>query len=250
MIYETFKPAILIGVISSIVLCGCGAVTNSSPSTVYVNEDSRNKITVSSSESVSAVPDMAELNVNIRTYENTADNAQKELAERSNSLVSILKDNGIDEKSITTESYNVWPEYDYSDYKNEIVGYEGSVSINIKDQKVEDVGKLINLCTENGADSIDSLRYSCSNYDEVYAKALADAVKSAKEKAFIIAEAEGKKVGDAIEITEGYQDTYYQYKSVDSAMMNDMVSESAVADIIPGQADIDASVTVTFEIVE
>ena len=131
-----------------------------------------------------------------------------------------------------------------------LIVFNNSSAEMFKDQKVEDVGKLINLCTENGADSIDSLRYSCSNYDEVYAKALADAVKSAKEKAFIIAEAEGKKVGDAIEITEGYQDTYYQYKSVDSAMMNDMVSESAVADIIPGQADIDASVTVTFEIVE
>lgn len=235
-------------VLAASILTGCGL--NSNPSTVYVNSETKDKITVSSSKSVSAVPDMAEIDVNIRTYADSADKAQKDLAEKTNNFVAKLKENSIDEKSITTEAYNVWPDYDYSNGVDEIVGYEGSVSINIKDQKVEDVGTLINLCTENGADSVDGLRYSCSNYDEVYAKALADAVKSAKEKASIIAEAEGRKVGDAIEIIEGVQNTYYQYKNVDSFMMNDSIEEAKAVDIMPGEADIDADVTVSFEILD
>ena len=235
-------------VLAASILTGCGL--NSNPSTVYVNSEEKDKITVSSSKSVSAIPDMAELDVNIRTYADSADKAQKDLAERTNTFVSMLKENSIDEKSIQTESYNVWPDYDYSSGVDEIVGYDGSVSIHIKDQKVEDVGNLINLCTENGADSVEGLRYSCSNYDEVYAKALADAVESAKEKASIIAEAEGREVGKVLEIVEGVQDTYYQYKSVDSFMMNDSVAEAKAVDIMPGEADIDADVTVSFEILD
>ena len=235
-------------VLAASILTGCGL--NSNPSTVYVNSEEKDKITVSSSKSVSAIPDMAELDVNIRTYADSADKAQKDLAERTNTFVSKLKENSIDEKSIQTESYNVWPDYDYSSGVDEIIGYEGSVSIHIKDQKVEDVGSLINLCTENGADSVEGLKYSCSNYNEVYAKALADAVESAKEKASIIAEAEGREVGKALEIVEGYQDTYYQYKSVDSFMMNDSVAEAKAVDIMPGEADIDADVTVSFEILD
>lgn len=233
-------------VLAASFLTGCGL--NSNPSTVYVNSEEKDKITVSSSKSVSAIPDMAELDVNIRTYADSADKAQKDLAERTNTFVSMLKENSIDEKSIQTESYNVWPDYDYSSGVDEIVGYEGSVSIYIEDQKIEDVGNLINLCTENGADSVEVLRYSCSNYDEIYAKALAEAVESAKEKASIIAEAEGREVGKALEIVEGVQDTYYQYKSVDSFMMNDSVEASKAVDIMPGEADIDAQVTVSFEI--
>lgn len=83
MIYETFKPALLIGLIGSIALSGYGAnISNtsdtSSPSTICVNEDTENKTTVSATESVSTIPNMAELDISVKSYVNTAEKAQDE----------------------------------------------------------------------------------------------------------------------------------------------------------------------------
>lgn len=237
----------LVSILMASMLSGCA--TNSSGAINVNTVDSRNKVTVNSSSNVQTVPDMAELNVTLRSFGGTADEAQKDVAGRMNDLVAVLKDNAVAEESIQTTSYDVWPEYNYSGDYEELVGYDASAYLTISDQAIDGIGDLINLCTENGVDYVDGVSFSCSNYDEVYAEALAQAVSDARSKAEIIAESEGKKVGTVMDIEEGYQDTYYQYKSVNNVMA-DGFAESASADIMAGQADIEASVTVTFELVD
>ena len=92
---------------------------------------------------------------------------------------------------------------------------------------------------------MNGISYSCSGYDEAYKEALAKAVKGASEKAEVLAEASGKKLGDVVTIVEGYQNTDLEYRYLDAEALKNS-NEAADAVIMPGESDIEADITVTY----
>ena len=92
---------------------------------------------------------------------------------------------------------------------------------------------------------MNGISYSCSGYDEAYKEALAKAVKAASEKAEVLAEASGKKLGDVVTIVEGYQNTDLEYRYLDAEALKNSY-ETADAVIMPGESDVEADITVTY----
>ena len=92
---------------------------------------------------------------------------------------------------------------------------------------------------------MNGISYSCSGYDEAYKEALAKAVKAASEKAEVLAEASGKKLGDVVTIVEGYQNTDLEYRYLDAEALKNFY-ETADAVIMPGESDVEADITVTY----
>ena len=72
---------------------------------------------------------------------------------------------------------------------------------------------------------------------------MAKAVKGASEKAEVLAEASGKKLGDVVTIVEGYQNTDLEYRYLDAEALKNS-DEAADAVIMPGETDVEANVTV------
>ena len=134
-----------------------------------------------------------------------------------------------------------------ADVQSSIVGYNVSVSIIIADAAVDDVGDLISRSTEAGANYVGNVEYKCSNYEEVYASALADAVRKAKSKAEAIAAAAEGTLGSIVSITEGYENTSYRSNaSYDYGAMKTMgVAEDSI-ELSPEEAEIEASVTIEY----
>ena len=79
-------------------------------------------------------------------------------------------------------------------------------------------------------------------------EALKEAVTSSKEKAALLAEAAGRTLGEVTRISEGWQDTTFEAnaKGVSSMEGAGALDEGAGASILPGQAEITATVTVTY----
>ena len=207
-------------------------------------------VTVSGSGSTAVTPDRAELRFGIRTQAETAEEAQRANSSNVNAVIKVLEKNGIKKDKIQTTMYDVSPQYDWNtgDGTN-LIGYSAFSNLTVKDAAIDEAGKLITACTEAGANEFNGLSYSSTQYDAVYAESLKKAVAAAKAKAEVLAEAAGRKLGDVKMIVEGYQDMTYantSEKVYTAAGMGAAEDSASSANILPGQAEITANVTVTY----
>ena len=129
-------------------------------------------VTVSAQGTAKAVPDKAEITFSVMTQAKTADAAQRENAEKIDKVIAHLKERGIEEKSIRTSSYNLYPDYDYSDNKQKIIGYQVRMTLTVTDQEIDDAGDIVSECVALGINDVDNFRFYASSYDEAYEEAL------------------------------------------------------------------------------
>jgi|GEM_PF-1950223 len=229
---------IMSGLTSSAADSGSGNYTGSG--------SSAETVTVSGKYIMYSTPDKAEVRIGVHTREADAATAQQANTQTVDNVIQALKDLGTDEKSIQTTGYNIWQEYNYE--TNEVRGYNVTTSLTIKDLDIADAGAVISEAIAAGANEMNGISYSCSDYDKVYEDALSAAVDAAYEKGVVLAEAAGRELGGVQTIVEGYQDMNARYSRSDVTM--DAVEEKALgaaaASVMPGEAEIAAEVTVTY----
>ena len=259
-------PAFLAAIVcaSALSITGCASAANPSDkssitTTVAQAQEiasadaavsSQDTVTVSAKGSTRTIPDRAELHFGIRTQAETAEKAQKENSSNVDAVVKVLTQNEIQEKDIQTSMYDVSPQYDWNtgDGTN-VIGYSAFSSLSVKNVPIDDAGKLITACTEAGANEFNGISYSSTQYESLYAEALKDAVAAAEAKAKVLAEAAGRNLGDVKTIVEGYQDMTYANNSEKvyaASGMGAAEDSASAANILPGQAEITANVTVTY----
>ena len=259
-------PALLAAIIctSALSITGCASAANPSDkssitTTVAQAQEttstttavsSQDTVTVSAKGSTRAIPDRAELHFGIRTQAETAEKAQKANSSTVDAVVKVLTQNEIKEKDIQTSMYDVSPQYDWNtgDGTN-VIGYSAFSSLSVKNVPIDDAGKLITACTEAGANEFNGISYSSTQYESLYAEALKNAVAAAETKAKVLAEAAGRNLGDVKAIVEGYQDMTYANNSEKvyaASGMGAPEDSASSANILPGQAEITANVTVTY----
>ena len=206
------------------------------------------KITVCADHGVTVVPDTAQINFGVMTSARTAKEAQEKNTEDVNNVIAKLKELGVDEKNIRTTGYDMYPRYD--NYGQNITGYNMHTNLSVSDQSIDDAGRIITECVEAGINSMNGIVYTYSGYNEAYAEALGNATKAAEIKAQAIADAAGKTLGGILGVEEGYQDTGLRrsYQNVSpAAMAAKEEAMDSVALIMPGEVDVRAQVTVTYE---
>lgn len=255
--------AFLIGMVC---LTGCGNVaqntgTNGRPdATMIVSESGKpaetenstdaGYLTVNAEGESKTEPDMAEITVGIEATEETTEEAQRRNNEDVNAVLQKLKELGIEEKSIQTSDYSLYPRYD--EFGDEITGYYVRTTLTVSDIPMEKTGETLSALGESGMTEVDYVRYFSSSYDEAYEDALKEAVAAAEKKAESLAETAGKTLGTVVEMTEGYQDTSLRY-SYDNGAAKYAATEEAMGGggdvaISPGEVTITAQITIKYEL--
>lgn len=203
------------------------------------------EVTVSASGVVRLVPDKASVSFSVTTQEASADLAQSKNSEAVDQVIAVLTGRGIEEKSIRTTNYSLYPQYDYSDGVSHIVGCNVCTSLLIQDQDIESIGRLLTDCVAAGVNNVDQVSFLCSGYDEAYRDALTMAVENARVKAEVLAKAAGKTLGEAVSVTESWQDSSARYDR--SAILQYAAMDAVAAPaFMPGESEISANVTVTY----
>ena len=237
--------ALALAMILALAGCGASVVTTAAPAAEKTPE-----ITVAASATVRLVPDKATVSFGVQSQEKTAEKAQKDNSEAVDRVMEVLTERGIEEKSIRTQGYDMYPLYDWSeDGDQRIIGYDVTTTMTVQDQNIEDLGSLLSACVEAGINDIDYVKFLCSGYDEAYSQALTQAVEASRAKAETLAAAAGKKLGEAVTITEGWQDTSARYgkgSNMSFTMEAAMDTGAAGAALQPGESEIVANVTVTY----
>ncbi|PJE64344.1 MAG: hypothetical protein COU90_02740 [Candidatus Ryanbacteria bacterium CG10_big_fil_rev_8_21_14_0_10_43_42] len=224
----------------------------------------RRTFSVSAEGKAIAVPDVAQFTFQVIT-EGGLDIAelQQTNVQKVNGAIAFIKEKGVEEKDIKTQSFNVEPRYQYVNCSSlrtigepcppaEIVGHTIRQVISVKVRNFEAVGTLLSGVVQNGANSVSQLSFTVDDPEAVENEARADAVAKAKRKAEEVANAGDFRIGKLISINEGGGvQPFRSYYAEDSAVLGVGGGTSApvpAPSIEPGSQDIIIYVTLVYEI--
>ena len=190
-------------------------------------------ISVQGSASITVEPDQAELSFGAEFIEEDAQTAQGKVNDAINAAVEALKKLGIDEKAIQTDSISIYRQYDYSGDTPVVTGFSASTQLRVSLSDISLAGEAIDA------------GLNAEYYDQV----LAEAVKSARHKAEIMAAAEGGTISRLISANEGYSGSMYaRTNSVQYSMVED--ADYGSTNISAGEIEITANINATYEMVQ
>jgi len=189
---------------------------------------------------VQVVPNIAVVSLGVITENKDLNAALKENTLKMSKVIDSLKNMGITEKDIKTQSYNIEILYDYVEGKQIFKGYRVSNILNVTVRDINTVGEVINTAIDNGANVVNSINFTVSNPALYYREALTMAIKDAVEKASVI-EKSLKVVVDKTP-TKILEETY----GYAPLAANGMMMKAAAPPIMPGQTEITASIKATF----
>ncbi|MGI5958768.1 MAG: SIMPL domain-containing protein [Massiliimalia sp.] len=224
---------------------GCG---DFKPENVTVTQGRGSVITVTAAESVRTVPDISSICCAVRTEADTAEEAQQKNSAAVEQVLSALRQQGLEESQMQTSGYQLNPQYDYSGDQTQLIGYEMVTELNLSGIAIDQTGVIAGSCVTAGANEIREISYSSSSYDECYREALKKAVESGRKKAEAMAEAEGCKLGIAAEMEEYPADTAFRYETAEKLEMDMASGAGANLAVAPGELEVEAKVTISYEI--
>ncbi len=200
-------------------------------------------ITVQGIGVVKVDADSVGISLGVREVAPDVQTAQSAVNGKIDAVVEAVKAMGLDMSAISTSGMGIYPNYNYDDGE-EITGYTAYNNIYLTVTDVNNTGAYIDAAFAAGANSLDYVEFSATQTQEADAKALTLAVESAREKAQIIADAAGVKLGDIVEIHDNADMSFggngiYVKNAVEA-------DTGAGTDVMASKQTITATVNITF----
>lgn len=206
-------------------------------------------IVVSGQGSTKITPDIAVFSTGVITTGGTSNEAISRNADVMTEVLKALNQLGVADDDIETQNINVWPEFDYGnrDEGRElplIIGYRAENRVLVTVRDIGSVGDIIDAAASAGANQIYGLSFTVSDdtRKSLRGEVLELAVEDATEKAQSIANALDipKIIPVSVVESGGFAPPIYRY---DVAVME----KGASTPVSPGEVEVSASVTVTFD---
>ncbi len=221
-----------------------------------------NVISVAGQGEVTAIPDIATISFTVRAEGKDMVAAQKIVTERGDAVIKALREKGIEEKDIKTDSYTSNPRYEWKQSvcvagsycqpgNQELVGYEVSHNMTVKVRNIDTTGDIVTVITAQKVDSMYGPNFTVDDDRDVAAEAREAAIKDAKESAEKLADQLGVRLGkmvDFYENNEGYPMPMYK-GGVAMDMVRSEMSAAPMAPTLPiGENTVTSQVTITYRI--
>ena len=229
-----------------------------------------NTISVSGSAEVDAAPDIAHFSFTVKETAKTTKEAQDTISEKVSKILAGLENLDLDEKDIKTESYTMYPKYEYVrvDQKQQETGIDGTIyfpgqerkqiqvgfdvsqNVSVKLRDFDRVPEALTLFADIGVENLYGPNFQIDEPDALQDKARAMAIDEAKEKAQQLAKDLGVKLGKVVSFNEGGNGYYPEPYYAKGLMAMDAVSESAnyAPELPVGENTITSSVTIIYSI--
>lgn len=205
------------------------------------------QVTVTGSGIVYVVPDLAYINVGVRSQGDTVAEAMQANNVQAKAIKDTLVAQGVAEGDIQTSSFNVYPQSDY-DYQGTITrtyySVENNVYVTVRD--LDALGSILDAVATSGANTIYGISFDVTDKTEAQSSARKIAVESAMSQAKELADAAGVGVGEILSISSSYSyPTYYSGYGLGGGGG----AEYAVSvPIAAGQIQVSADVTISMAI--
>lgn len=213
-----------------------------------------NTVSVQGQATVKAMPDLITVYLNVQTKDKEAKVAKDKNSEISDAVITELVKLGFERKEIVTESFNLYPEYDWSYGNQKIIGYVASnqLKVQLSTEKKDKVGDVIDAGVDAGATiSYINFELSPEKQNQYKAESLRLATEDARIKAEGMASGLGKKLGKLVSISDRSFDysPWQIYRAGASGVGDVMEAKEATTNIQPGEQTINANVQTVFKII-
>ena len=204
-------------------------------------------ISVTGSATTTVKPDKVILSLGVQTTNNTAKTALDSNSKSMNTVLEALLATGVKRNETSTSSFNVSPNYNYSQGRNIITGFTVSNSLQIESSKIFNVSEWLDTAISAGTNTVNSIDFTQSDKKlaEIKNGLIKLAIDDAKAKANFAASALGLKVLGVRSITVN------EFASTPQPMPFGLQKLSVPAPaggtpIISGQQQVSESVDITF----
>lgn len=163
-------------------------------------------ISVQGSGTVSAAPDLAEIQIGVVSTAETAGAAMRANSALVAKVIEDMKARGIADKDMQTVEVSINPQYPdrrTNEGSHEIVGYTVQNRLAVTVRELERLGAVLDGLVAAGANTVSGIRFDVSERRKLADEALATAVKDARARAEMIAGAAGVTLGPVREISQG-----------------------------------------------
>ena len=228
-----------------------------------------NTITVTGTAELSSAPDVATFSFTVKESAKETKEAQDVISKKVATILGGFDELGINEKDIKTESYTMYPRYEWvrvdqqqseiavdgtlyfpgQDRKQVQTGFDVSQNVSIKVRDFDLVPDVLTLLGETGVENLYGPNFEVDEPDELELEARSLAINDAKDKAKRLADDLGVKLGKVISFSEGSGYPMPYYAKAELAVASYDTGEDAYQPELPtGENTITANVSVTYKI--
>ncbi len=202
-------------------------------------------ISVNGQATVSAAPDLAEIEAGVTTEAKTARAASEANAKAMNAVLAALKQTGIAQKDIQTSQISLQPQMasrNNSSAPPQITGYRATNRVSVTLRDTAKIGDTLDALVAAGANDIGGVSFSVSQSSKLLDEARARAIDDAHRKAAIYAQSAGVTLGGPLSIAEEGVPPPIAFRKMNASLA------AAPTPIVPGEQTLRVSVHVSYEI--
>lgn len=195
---------------------------------------------------VSAVPDIAQVDVGVETRADDANTASQENNRISDAIIAAIKGLGIKDTEIQTINLSIYPDVSYdSAGQEDIRGYLASNNVQVKIKDLEKAPTVVSTALGAGATNIQGVYFTFSDETKttLEQQARQNAIEDAQQRAQELATLGNVRLGEIIDISES-SDNFAEPVYMEGAD----IGTGGGAAIEPGSSEITVNVTVRFEL--
>jgi len=203
-------------------------------------------IAVSGTGEVLETPDTLQMSFGVSVLRPTVEQAVTDAASLADGLISTLEASGVATEDIQTANYSIYPEYDYSNDQQKIVGYRVNNTVVAKIRDLDSAGTVIDAAVAQSGDEIQvsGVSFSIEDDEELITAARDAAWADAQAKAQQLADLAGLTLGKAVAITESFSSNQPEpfYGADDRLTAADVATP-----IEPGEQQVAVTLDIRFE---
>jgi hypothetical protein len=190
--------------------------------------------------------EVASFSAGVNVIKEKKEEAVDEVNKKINELITSVKDFGIPDEDIKTQSMSIYqqqeqPRYLSSGDPNKVDEWVVNNTIEITLRDVSKTQELVDLLNKSGANNVYGPNFRIEETSDTEKGLVDSAIADAREKAEIIAKAAGRKLGKVVNVSEGGSGiSYPMYSKADGL--------GGGAAVEPGTSTISKTLTVTFEL--
>ena len=205
------------------------------------------KIVVTGEGRVDSAPDLATISVGVSTQAATAAEALSANNAKLATVLERLKTSGVEGRDLQTSGLSLGPRIEYNSATNQpkVVNYEASNMLTVRVRELSALGTILDQTVADGANVFNGLEFSLADPQPALDEARKLAVKDARRKAEMMAEAAGVKLGKLMTLDEGGRD-----RPVPMMRMQAVAASAEAVPVAEGEVSYTVSVTAVWEIKE
>ena len=202
-------------------------------------------------------PDLIELTLSIKDIKKEYDELLKRSSSATNEVKELLEKIGFERKNIKTKSFDINIEYDSYRDKNdkwikEFKGYSFIHKMKIEfEANNKMLGRVLYTLSKSTSYPSFSISYTVSNPEKYKNKLLEKAINNSKEKATVLANASGVKLGKILSIDYSWSELRISSSPFENKKWffdEDSEESDYVIDVEIGDIDVTDTVTVIWDI--